>query len=109
LSDPEIPVQVEAAEQGEVLPFAMLTQTDLCRILKTDRKGVDRLVHEEGLPRVKVGSRNRFLLSDVEAWIASRRSVATPTEAGRARVDPPEREAAAASLGLSPTRKRRAG
>ena len=54
-----------AVEQLMGIPEVMVT-------LKMSRDTVYRLIHEEGLPSVKIGSRHKVLRSSLDAWLKQR-------------------------------------
>lgn len=50
-----------------------LTTAELCAEWRIDRKGLYRLITEHGLPRYKIGTRNRFRRSDLEEFLQQHR------------------------------------
>jgi excisionase family DNA binding protein len=64
------PQSTEAAMHDSL---AMLSTAQVCDLLQVDRKKLTRLVAEHGLPRIKIGSSNRYLLRDIVGWVEAHR------------------------------------
>jgi excisionase family DNA binding protein len=61
------PVQQEPVQLEELLSIP-----DVMRKLKLGRDIVYKLIREEGLPTVKLGSRRKVLPSSLAAWVKQR-------------------------------------
>lgn len=54
----------------------LITESDLCELLGTNKVGLGRLRNEENLPFLKVDKTKRvYLESDIMDWLLSRRVV----------------------------------
>ena len=51
----------------------ILNKTDLAIYLKVDLKTICYLLYSKQLPKIRVGKEYRFLKSDIDKWVQSKR------------------------------------
>lgn len=52
------------------MPEQLITKDDVCKLLVISSKTLDRIILDGSLPYYKVRGRYRFLMSDVEKYLA---------------------------------------
>jgi excisionase family DNA binding protein len=91
-------MKYQSSEAAAHDTLVMLTTAQVCDLLQADRKKISRLVAEHGLPRVRVGGSNRYLLRDVIAWVEAHRVAYPATEPRSESISDADREVIVARL-----------